>query len=627
MIVLALLAALPLGAPGGPPEFLKVDPPGWWAGHSLNPVRLLIRGRGLKDAVLLGGGPSLHPGPVRTNESGTAAFADLVIDAQATPGSRSLTLSTTAGRTTFPFEILEALPRAGRFQGFSADDVLYLIMVDRFANGDPTNDDPARSPGLTDRKKGRYYHGGDLKGIEAHLPYLKNLGVTTLWLTPLYDNVDHFNERQRVQGENTTDYHGYGAVDFYAVEEHFGDVAALRSLVEAAHRSGLKVILDQIANHTGPDHPWAKDPPTPTWFNGTEAKHLVNHWQIWTLADPHASPATQKETLEGWFGDVLPDLNQNDREVARYLIQNTLWWIGIAGLDGIREDTLPYVPRSFWREWRAALKKEYPNLSVVGEVWNGDPAVVSFFQGGKPRFDGIDSGIESLFDFPLFEGLRRVFGEGEPLAYVPSILGHDRLYDDPGRLVTFFGLHDNPRFMSAATPAGLKLAETLLFTTRGIPLLYYGDEIGMAGGEDPDNRRDFPGGFPGDPRDAFLTSGRTAEEQALYAHAKRLLHLRSQLAPLRRGELRDLEVSPQTYVFSRFTREQVVLVALNNDTKPATIHLRAQDTGIPAGSSLDDQLGVIVPFLLRGETSFELPPRSGAILVPRTQGTSPSHDR
>ena len=281
-----------------------------------------------------------------------------------------------------PFELLAPLAREGRFQGFSPDDAIYLIMPDRFANGDPANDDPAVSQGLFDRAKPRYYHGGDLRGVIQKLPYLKDLGVTALWLNPWYENVNHLNERETYDGQAITDYHGYGATDFYAVEEHFGDLATLRELVDAAHAQGIKVIQDQVANHTGPYHPWVQDSPTPTWYYGTQQKHLANTWQTWTLQDPHATPQLQKATLEGWFIDILPDLNQDDPEVARYEIQNTLWWVGVSGLDGIRQDTLPYVHRRFWREWMAAIKKEYPKLTVVGELLDGDPALVSFFQGG-----------------------------------------------------------------------------------------------------------------------------------------------------------------------------------------------------------------------------------------------------
>ncbi|MCS6806384.1 MAG: alpha-amylase family glycosyl hydrolase [Acidobacteriota bacterium] len=610
----------------GAPEVLKVEPPNWWVGHSLNPVRVMIRGRNLTGARVDVSGSGVQVGLVRVNAAGTYVFVDLRIDPQATPGSRQIKITTESGSATASFSLLVPLPRQGRFQGFSPDDVIYLIMPDRFCNGDPSNDDPAISRGLLNRQKSRYYHGGDLQGIINRLPYLKQLGVTAIWLNPIYDNVNHLNERETYNNEAITDYHGYGAVDFYAVDEHFGDVAKFRQLVEAAHRHGLKIIQDQVANHTGPYHPWVNDPPTPTWYNGTEANHLANTWQVWTLMDPYATPASQRETLDGWFINILPDLNQNDEEVARYIIQNSLWWLGISGVDGIRQDTLPYVPRWFWRQWMTAIKREYPTVTVVGELFDGDPALVSFFQGGQPRFDGIDTRIDALFDFPLHFPLRRAFAQGKPIREVAMMLARDHLYVNPNLLVTFLGLHDVPRFMNepGATIEGLKLAFTFLMTTRGIPLIYYGDEIAMPGGGDPDNRRDFPGGWPDDPRNAFEASGRTADQQAVFEHVRKLTMLRAELEPLRRGQLAHLVVTEQTYAYARLTRTESVVVAFNNDTKPATIEIPAAAARLDDGTVLKDRLNAVPDSRVDGgKLKVTLPPRAAALLVKSSVGSTP----
>ncbi len=542
MRILALLFAYACLLAGAPPRVLKVEPPNWWPGHSIHPVRLLIHGSGFEGARVDAGDSGLEIGLTQVNARGIYLFVDVGIPAGAQPRPVSLTVTTAEGAATIPFEISAPLPRAGRFQGFSADDVIYLIMPDRFASGDPSV-----SHALVDRAKPRYYHGGDFQGIIDHLPYLKSLGVTALWLKPWYDNVNHLNSKETYGGEEITDYHGYGAVDFYGVEEHFGDLGKLRRLVDAAHSLGIRIIQDQVTNHSGPYHPWVEDSPTPTWFNGTVAKHLENAWQTWTLADPYSPEPMRRETLEGWFIDILPDLNQNDPEVARYLIQNTLWWAGVTGLDGIRQDTWLYVPRPFWRDWMAAIKREYPAMRVVGEVLDGDPALVSFFAGGRPQYDGIDTGVDSLFDFPAFFQIRHAFAQGKSIRAVASMLSHDRLYPDPGRLVTFLGLHDVGRFMSepGATVDGLKLAWTFLMTSHGIPMIYYGDEIGMRGGNDPDNRRDFPGGWRGDQRNAFARAGRTADEQAVFQHLQKLLAVRSANDCLRRGRMVNLLANDQ----------------------------------------------------------------------------------
>src|ERR1044072_139526 len=337
---------LSLGVVAQTPDILKVDPPSWWVRSSMNPVRLMIRGRNLQGAQVRVDGMIGTP---KINERGTYIFVDVRI-AQA--GQRMITVTTPHGSARASFQVLPALNRNGRFQGFSPADVLYLIMIDFFVDGDPSNNQP-----LYDRKNKFYYHGGDLQGVIDHLPYLKDLGVTAIWLTPWYDNYDRLNEIELKEDKPSTGFHGYNPQDFYAVEEHFGTFAKLRELVDAAHRSGIKIIQDQVMNHTGPYHPWVDDPPTPTWFNGTKARHLKNSFQTWVLHDPRAVESLKRETMEGWFLGFLPDLNQNDPEVSRYLIQNTLWWIGTTGLDGIRMDTWQYVPNSFWHDWTQAVKR------------------------------------------------------------------------------------------------------------------------------------------------------------------------------------------------------------------------------------------------------------------------------
>jgi glycosidase len=620
LLLLALVCAAGLAAapPNSNPVVLKIDPPNWWPGHSINPVRLLIRGSQLKGARVSVSGPGLATGHIAVNDAGTYVFADLSISPQAPPGRRSLTITTPNGTASAPFEVSRALPREGRFQGFSPDDIIYLIMPDRFANGDPSNDDPAISRGLFDRRKPRYYHGGDLQGIVDRLPYLKDLGVTAIWINPIYDNNNRLNERERYDNAAITDYHGYGAVDYYGVEEHFGTLAKFRELVDAAHRLGIKVIQDQVANHVGPYHPWVKDPPTPNWFHGTEAHHLANTWQTWTIMDPHATPQLRAPTLDGWFVDILPDLNQDDPEAARYLIQNTLWWVGISGLDGIRQDTLPYVPRTFWRAWMAAIKHEYPSLRVVGEMFDGDPAKVSFFQGGQARFDGVDSGVDTLFDFPTYFTLRHAFAEGKPLRETAETIGHDYLYPNASLLVTFLGLHDVDRFMheTGATAQGLELAFTFLMTARGIPMIYYGDEIGLPGGGDPDNRRDFPGGWPDDPRNAFTAAGRTPDEQAIWQHVQSLAHLRSDLQPLRRGPMVNLCVGDQAYGYARTGAPGPVFIWINNAPEAVDAVCDLSALGLADGSALTDRLGTAAQLRVTGGiVHTRLPPRTAAIYV------------
>jgi neopullulanase len=603
------------------PEILKVDPPSWWTRSSMNPVRVMIRGRNFQSARVQVSGPGVRAiGTPKINDRGTYIFVDVSIAPNASSGERTITVTTPRGSARTPFEVLAPLNRAGRFQGFSPNDVMYLIMIDRFADGDQSNNDPPQSRGIYDRKNKFYYHGGDLQGVIDRLPYLQELGVTAIWLTPWYDNYDRLNQIELKEDKPSTGFHGYNPQDFYGVDEHFGTHAKVRELVEAAHRSGIKIIQDQVMNHTGPYHPWVEDPPTPTWFNGTKASHLKNVFQTWVLHDPRPVGRLKSETMEGWFLDFLPDLNQHDPEVSRYLIQNTLWWIGTTGLDGIRMDTWQYVPNSFWKDWTAAVKREFPNFRVVGEVKDGDVVHTSFFQGGKVRFDGIDSGLDSLLDFPLFYPIRHAFAEGKPIDEIPKTLAKDYLYTNSEILVTLLGGHDDGRFMSEkdATIEGLKLANAFVLTTRGVPQLYYGDELAMEGGDEPTTRGDFPGGFPGDKRNAFTAAGRNKDEQELFEYIKRLTTLRRELDPLRSRTLVNLHVSEQQYAYARTARSGVVIVAMNNDHKTADIEFDVSHIAIRNGTSFTDRLGMSRDVVARdGKVRVTLPKRSAAIFVAR----------
>ena len=630
----AFLAFANLGCVASTPQITRVEPPSWWVNHSHNPVRLLLTGTNLT-AAQIQSSAGISVSNIIVSANGNYVFLDTYIAPGLKPGNIPLEVKTPGGKTTAKLAMHPPQKRENRFAGFSSDDVIYLLMPDRFANGDLSNDNPGDSPGLLDRSKPRDYHGGDLQGVIKHLPYLRDLGVTALWTTPLYDNVNHANTKEKYTPDNqrstngvaSTDYHGYGAVDFYTVEERFGDMAKLQELVCASRANGIKFIQDQVANHTGPYHPWAKNPPTHTWYNGTVENHLDNSWQTWTIATPNPPQDKLKSTLEGWFINVLPDLNQNDPETATYLIQNSLWWIGMTGLDAVRQDTLPYVPRSYWAQWTAALKREYPDLIVLGEMFDGDSKLVAFFQGGRKQFDGVDSGIHTLFDFPLHYALRDVFAKRQPMSKIAQSLAADTNYVDASNLVTFLGLHDTSRFMSepGATIDGLELAFTYLLTTRGTPMIYYGDEVAMLGGGDPDNRRDFPGGWKEDQHNAFEQSGRTREEERIHSHVKKLLALRRELAPLRHGKLMQLKSDDDTCAFARFGVNSGVVVTFNNSAQTQTIKL-ALPTPLLEKQKLFNRLAdnQTVP-VNDGIVTLTLPARSAAILTPETSVISAEH--
>ena len=602
------------------PTVEKIDPPSWWAQSTINPVRVLIRGKNLTGAKIESSNLGLTASNFKTSANGNYLFADITIRENIQVGNYTLKITNGAGTTNAQFGIFTAQQRYGNYSGFSTDDVIYFLMPDRFADGDPSNNDPAKSKGLYDRKKGRHYHGGDLQGVIDKLAYIKSLGATAIWTTPVYDNSDRPDTKEVYPGvPETTGYHGYGAVDFYGVDEHLGDMTKLKEFVKKAHDNGFVVLQDQVVNHTGPYHVWANDPPTPTWFNGTVKDHLSNNWQKWTAMNPRATYQTQKRNIDGWFIDILPDLNQNDPEVERYLIQNTLWWIANVGFDSVRMDTLPHVPRAFWEKWMTFLKREFPKVVVLGELYDGDPALLAYFQGGRRGNDGVDTKLDTLYDFALFYSIRNAFAQGQSIRQISQTFAHDWLYPKPGVLVTFIGVHDMRRFMDekGATAEGLKLAQTLIMTSRGTPLLYYGDEIAMPGGGDPDNRRDFPGGFPGDIRNAFTAAGRTPQENDVWNHLAKLGDLRQKLEPLRRGRSLDLLDEEQQFAYSRVTDASAVIIVFNNDTKPAEVNFDlSMIKQISPNATLGDALGKLPDIKIsNARVKFSMPARSAGIFV------------
>jgi len=597
----------------------KVEPPSWWTGSTVNPVRVLLTGKDL-NGVGISAPRGFRTGNLKSSVNGNYLFVDIAVPPTAKPGKYRFGIVKPGASASFEFEIFAKSRSASTHRGYTPDDVIYFVIPDRFADGDMSNNDPEKSKGLFDRRYGRHYHGGDLEGLISKLPYLKSLGVTAIWTTPVYDNNDKPDYKEMYEGlPFTTGYHGYGAVDMYAVDEHLGDEAKLLEFVRKAQSMGFKVIQDQVANHTGPYHRWAADPPTPTWWNGTLEKHLSNNWQKWTAMNPRATFQTQQRNIEGWFIDILPDFNQNDPEVEKYLIQNSLWWLERFGFDSIRMDTLPHVPRSFWAKWGSAVKREYPKVNILGELFDGDPALVAYFQTGRKGHDGIDPQIDTLYDFGLFYPLRAAFARGESIRGVSQMLSRDWLYPNPNVLTTFLGVHDMERFMHerGATTDGLKLAQSFIMTTRGTPLLYYGDEIAMPGGGDPDNRRDFPGGFPGDGINAFAAAGRTKSQNDVWNHLAKLGALRGELEPLRRGRSLDLLDEDQQMAFARVTDREAVLIVFNNDVKPAGVSFDvSMIKQIPAASVLSDRLGVVGDVRVEnGRVRFAMPARTGAIFT------------
>ena len=520
-------------SPGEKPQIEKIDPPGWFIG--LPDPMLLVHGEGLQKArfAVQGEGVKL----VRTQTSANGHWAFLWMEAgSATAQTLQITAVNNQGQAQKPFALAERSrdPRAHR--GFSSADVLYLIMTDRFADGNQASDPPG-----DDRTAARGWHGGNFSGIEQHLDYLQQLGVTALWTTPVASN-----------GGMPESYHGYAATDLYAVDSHFGTLDDYRHLSDALHARDMKLVIDLVPNHLGVQHPWVLDPPAPDWFHGTLEIHRAATHDFYELVDPHAPVQAWRDITNGWFTDAMPDLNQENPLVSRYLIQNAMWWVETANLDGIRLDTFPYVGRAFWHDFHATLHSVYPHLTTVGEIFHRDPEVTSFFAGGAAH-EGIDTGLDTPFDFPVYFTLRDILAHGQPMSELAKVLRQDSLYPHPEQLVTFIGNHDTTRFLTEANGSvpTLKLAQGLVLTLRGMPQIYSGDEIGMTGEKDPDNRHDFPGGFAGNPHNAFTKAGRTAKEDELFGWTSGLLALRAAHPVLQTGMEQNLFADQDVFAFVR----------------------------------------------------------------------------
>lgn len=580
----------------------KVEPPNWWLNYS-SPVMVLLYGENLNAANITTDHAGVTIDKFQTEPDGRHAFVWLNIASDAQPGTVAIHVKNAAGDTTANLELSARPPQQGKYQGVTPDDVIYLIMPDRFADADTSNDQPPQAaPGTYNRKLPKAYHGGDLKGVQEHLPYLKDLGVTTLWLTPLYQNDD-----------GSSDYHGYGAVDEYAVEDRFGNMQDVQSLVAAAHQLGMKVLFDMVPNHVGPRHPWADSQPTTGWLHGTPAHHLDNaNYDFPPISDPHAVPANYIEALDGWFVNTLPDLAQENPLVAAYLLQNAEWWTESSGIDGVRIDTFPYVPRSFWSYYDQGLVARYPKFFMVGEVNDTDATVTSYWAGGQTGFDGIDTHLTTPFDFPMFQAIGDVVARGESAKKIVTVLREDRFYPHPELLVTLLDNHDRPRFITQAGGSAqkLKLGLSLLLTLRGIPQLYYGDEIGIPGGEDPDNRRDFPGGFPGDKNNAFTQAGRTPEQQEIFAHTQALLKLRREHPALRTGVQKHVAVGDKYYAFTREADGERLLIVFHNADAVESLNLDLEGTSIHDTKTLTPVFGPSTAHLHDGHAIVEMAPYS-----------------
>jgi neopullulanase len=591
------------------PVVKKVEPPNWWVGLTED-VMVLLSGKNLQATHAQCNLPEVIVDRTQSSSNGDYLFVWLKFLPKLRSGTAVCRITTPAGETSFEFALAARKQILGRNQGLSLDDVVYSIVPDRFADGDTTNDEPAEFSGSHDRSKAAY-HGGDLQGVAQHLEYLKDLGITTLCLTPMVKG-GAFDE---------------GALDLYALDPHLGTLGAYEELVRAAHQQHMKVFFDIVPNHVGVLNPWVNDPPMPDWFHGTVGQHFSagsarkgNFYgqpqqetdSFAMLVDPHTPVQMREIVTNGWINGTLPDLNTENPVVADYLIQNSIWWAEMSGLDGYRIEAFPYVPRAFWQRWHQELRRIYPRLSTIGDVRDADPTVTSFFAGGRKGWDGIDTQLTTVLDYPTHFALRDVLLNGTPAGRIADILRQDSLYPHPEFLVSLLGDADMPRFIGlpGSSIDKLKLAFGLAITLRGIPELYYGDEIGLSGGAGSDGQQDFPGGWPGDPRNAFTRAGRSAQQEQIFSYLQRLLQLRREHDALREGRLWHLASDDTSYVYVRESDEEELVISLNDARNDKTLDISLRDIAGKQATEVNTLFGNGRTDLQTGSLKLVLPAES-----------------
>lgn len=549
----------------------RIEPLNWWVGFENPELQILVYGDAISESRISIDYPGVKLKSVLIPENPNYVFLNLVLDSDTRPGTMKIHFNRGRQQWTVDYELKKRSDSKTRAQGFDASDVIYLIMPDRFANGDPNNDNIPGMLEQTDRLQEYGRHGGDLKGVLDNLGHIKDLGMTAIWLNPIFENDMPGNYRI-----GAGFYHGYAATDMYKVDRRLGTNDEFRNLVETSQNMGMKVIMDMIHNHVGTYHWFIKDMPSSDWVHD-QSKYGNTNYRTSTIMDPYASERDLNSTIKGWFVDEMPDLDQRNALLSTYLIQNTIWWIEYSGIDGIRMDTHPYPYKEYMADWTYAVLKEFPDFNIVGEAWMPNVATTAFWQFEFPNAEGYNSFLPSVTDFPLYYAINQAFME-EPgwdtgVTKLYYVLSQDFLYSDPFLNVIFLDNHDLTRYFTAVGEDVNKFKMGLVFilTTRGIPQIYYGTEILKAGGRnDPDKRRDFPGGWSEDTINAFTESGRLAlgverdlPVQETYDYLKNLVHWRNNTPAIHFGKLTHFVPERNVYVYFRYDENDTVMVIVN----------------------------------------------------------------
>jgi glycosidase len=564
----------------------RIEPAYWWVGMENNQLELMIYGKDISQFTPSIDNKNIQILDIKKTENSNYLFLNLDLS-KAVSGKFNINFSKKGKRIDFSvaYELKARNKDSKLKEGFNSSDVIYLITPDRFANGDVANDVvKTMNEKTVDRKNDYGRHGGDLKGITNHLDYIDEMGFTAIWPTPVLTN-----------DMKSSSYHGYAMTDFYEVDPRFGTMNDYIDLAQQAKNKGIKLIMDQVANHIGLEHWWMKDLPTNDWVNYQEEflknNMVVTNHRRTTNQDAYASIKDKNLMSEGWFVSSMPDLNQRNPLLAKYLIQNSIWWIETLDLGGIRQDTYPYPNKQFMSNWAGAIMKEYPNFSIVGEEWSANPLLVGYWQQGQKNKDGYVSNLSSTMDFPMKNSIVDALNEAErwDVGFVKMYegLANDFSYANPSKIMIFPDNHDMDRIFTQLKEnvVNTKMALGYLLVLPRISQLYYGTEILMQNSAKPGDhgliRTDFPGGWNGDPSNAFTGENLTADQAEMQSFLKKLLNYRKNSEAIHSGKTIHFAPENGVYVLFRIKNDEIVTVILNKNEKPISLNLnRFEEVGL-----------------------------------------------
>ena len=589
----------------------KVEPPMWWSGMHNTNVMVTLYGENLADYAVASNDLTITDVVRLENKNYLFVYLDF---AAAKPGTYQLVLEHSQKESIqIPYELMERREGSALRKGYDSSDFIYLIMPDRFANGDPTNDSHPDLHEQSNRKDPWGRHGGDLQGIIDHLDYIAQLGVTAIWNTPVLEDNDPKGS-----------YHMYAASDVYQIDRRFGSNEKYKQLSAELKKRNMKLIKDYVVNHWGLEHYMIQDLPSKDWINQLDEFTPSSHAKE-IFSDPYAAEVDVKQLVNGWFVDSMADLNQKQPQLLKYLTQNAIWWIEYADLSGLRVDTYPYNSRDEVTLWSKAIIDEYPNFSIVAESWVINPIHLSYWQKDSPiaAMSGFNSQVTHVKDFALFAAVQEVFTEKTPwwdqkMNKIYKVFQNDFVYANPNDLMVFLENHDTTRINELVDFENYKLITTLLATVRGVPQTYYGTEISIKGSKekgDADLRKDFPGGWPDDLRSAFTPTGRTATENKYFDFTAQLFNWRKSEPVIHYGKTMHYAPQNEVYVYFRYTDTKSVMVILNANDEAQTLDLSRYKQRIGSATEAKD---VFSGARVNLSNSLKIPPKSSSIISFKT---------